>query len=356
MTYPAKTGPTFEYDPDSGAATNALLQDIVDELVEIKEQPRVEFSREVWIDANGLTFIRTETRDEVTGAITVSYVDAGGATVSPVAPFLPFASGDRELVRHCYTAINNGAGSGSIGWGASWGSVWGGFAGVGSQYSIGDKITRINVIDPITGGTFQAFWFNDTTGLYIAQPLQADIAPCEQETQQIISIPQVWVDFFGKEFQVYSREVTSYDAGYATTAIQYSSDGINWAAVTPPTLPPLFVAPVSQVRLGYLAQENYREYAMGKNYASGTLSATFDPDGNGAVWLAPPALSSLTIVVRSAGNTPSSVNRVEVTTSLGYYYLTDGDSRSWDSYAVDGIVAVEAKGNSAFDAIWTERV
>lgn len=264
MSYPTKTGATFEYDPDSGASTNALLQDIVDELVEIKTQPRVEFSREVWIDANGLTFIRTETRDEVTGAITVSYVDAGGNTVSPVAPFLPFASGDRELVKHCYTAIADGAGAGAIGWGASWGSVWGGFAGAGNQYSIGDKIIRINVIDPITGGTFQAFWFNETTGFYIAEPLQADLEVCVADGGQIIETPQVWGDIFAVEFQVYSREVTSYDAGYSTTAIEYSTDGINWGTPVPPTLPFGISTPVNFVRLGYLSEKATIDYLINR--------------------------------------------------------------------------------------------
>lgn len=264
MTYPTKTGPTFEYDPDSGAATTALLQDIVDELVEIKEQPRLEYNREVWIDANGLTFIRTETRDEVTGAIAVAYVDAGGNTVSPVAPFLPFASGDRELVKHCYTAIADGAGAGAIGWGASWGDVWGGFAGAGNQYSIGDKIIRINIIDPITGGTFQAFWFNETTGFYIAEPLQADLEVCVADGSQIINTPQVWGDPFSVEFQVYSREVTSYEAGYTTTAKEYSTDGINWGTPVPPTLPAGVSTPVNFVRFGYLSEKKTIDYLINR--------------------------------------------------------------------------------------------
>lgn len=230
----------YVVSPDASAAS---FDEIITILEDIRDQPRVEFESSIWVDANGLTFVRQETRDEVTGAITVAYVDAGGNTVTPVAPFLPFASGDRELVKHCYTAIADDA---------------------GNQYSIGDKIIRINVIDPITGGTFQAFWFNETTGFYIAEPLQADLEVCVADGSQIIETPQVWGDIFAVEFQVYSREVTSYDAGYSTTAIEYSTDGINWGTLVPPTLPFGISTPVNFVRLGYLSEKATIDYLINR--------------------------------------------------------------------------------------------
>jgi hypothetical protein len=101
--------------------------------------------------------------------------------------------------------------------------------------------------------------------------------------------------------------------------------------------------------------------AYGYNYASPSLAADYDPNGNGPTWAPPgPDLQSVTVVVRKAGTKPGGPDRVRVDTPLGKYFLVQGDSRTWSvaqhadmNEVLVGINLIEAEGDSAFDVIWT---
>jgi len=98
----------------------------------------------------------------------------------------------------------------------------------------------------------------------------------------------------------------------------------------------------------------------GLNFASGSLTADYDPTGNGPIWTAPPRLQSFTVIVRKAGNTPGGANVVLVGLPSGKYYLTQGNTRTWsvaqdasgNEFLTEGHT-VEAIGDAAFDVIWT---
>lgn len=108
-------------------------------------------------------------------------------------------------------------------------------------------------------------------------------------------------------------------------------------------------------------------YSLGKNYANGTFTPDYDPNGYGTSWL-PPAifgdLQSFTVTALKAG-TPGSGNTVRVT-AVGAsleLFLVEGQTFTWsvaqDAYnrveVLENGILVEALGNSAFNIAWTEQ-
>lgn len=106
----------------------------------------------------------------------------------------------------------------------------------------------------------------------------------------------------------------------------------------------------------------------GINIASGTQTAAYDPDGNGASWSwnpsAGPILQSFTVTALRAG-TPASGNTVIVRfgPTGSRVYLAQGQTFTWSVAQDDGNTAeifdqefrVDTVGNAAANIIWTEQ-
>lgn len=109
-------------------------------------------------------------------------------------------------------------------------------------------------------------------------------------------------------------------------------------------------------------------WPLGANYASGTLTAAYDPDSNGPTWVGNTFgyVQSVTVTVLKADSTPSGANRVRVNFpgagAAQRLFLTQGETKTW-SVAQDSsniaealsAMSIEAEGNSAFNVVWTQQ-
>jgi len=177
------------------------------------------------------------------------------------------------------------------------------------QFAIGDVLHKqeITVVSTVTGlidaDTSMIYWVNDTTNTPLSQSNQAGVV-----SSGTVPNPSQYVPCAAYVEPVVSASITTF----------------------------------------------------GANYASPTLAADYDPNGNGPTWTAPAGLQSFTVIVRKAGKKPADVNRVRVDTPTGKYFLIEGDVRTWSvaqdiafNESLTGIPQVEAENDSAFDVVWT---
>lgn len=129
---------------------------------------------------------------------------------------------------------------------------------------------------------------------------------------------------------------------------------------------------VNQVRSAVVAPlplQQIKVLSGAKNYASGTLTAAYDPDGNGPQWDSTSAIGSLesfTIQVLKSGPMPSSSDVVFIRfSSLGdRLRLTEGQTFSWsiaqNTYLnqdfIEPDIVAEALGNCAYIVSYTRKL
>lgn len=115
---------------------------------------------------------------------------------------------------------------------------------------------------------------------------------------------------------------------------------------------------------GVVPSERFvRGYA--RNYASGALSADYDPQSNGSFFNVPGAtgaLQSLTVTVLRAGNIPAGPNRIIAFAGGGEkFFMVQGQTATWSVAQDDGSrfeelekIDVACEGDSACSIMWTE--
>lgn len=86
----------------------------------------------------------------------------------------------------------------------------------GPGFSIGDIISRTDIIDVVTGVIISTLWFNETTGLTIAAPLITSLVPYSPAPASSVRTPSLTRVVAAGTVAAGARSVSVYNAG--TTA------------------------------------------------------------------------------------------------------------------------------------------
>lgn len=146
----------------AGAATAARQDTAAATLTNILAalQAQIDLETSVWTDGTAF-FVRRESVNEGTGAITVSFTNPDGTAASPNAANLRPASSDNavQLIQALFDVKTAGTG-----------------------YSVGDQLARVVAVNKATNPPTAsgAIWINLTTGEVITAPVAANIAETDQ--------------------------------------------------------------------------------------------------------------------------------------------------------------------------------
>jgi hypothetical protein len=109
---------------------------------------QLDLETSIWTDDSGAIYVRRETVNEGTGAITITFTNASGNVVTPGAGLRPLIGTTKVVEQAFFDATSGGTG-----------------------YSAGDILARITIVDPnAVPPSVTALWLNATTGLTISAP------------------------------------------------------------------------------------------------------------------------------------------------------------------------------------------
>lgn len=137
----------------TGAATEATLAQVRDAI-----KATIDLESTVWTDDSGAYYVRRDTVDEGTGAITITWTAPDGTSATPGAGLRPLSSADRDVTQALFVATSSGTG-----------------------YTSGDFLARLLILDvnPATPVITQV-WYNLTSGSVIAAPNSAHVTPSDE--------------------------------------------------------------------------------------------------------------------------------------------------------------------------------
>jgi len=137
----------------TGAATEATLAQVRDAI-----KATIDLESTIWTDDSGAYYVRRDTVDEGTGAITIAWTAPDGTAATPGAGLRPLSSADRDVTQALFVATNSGTG-----------------------YTSGDFLARLLILDvtPATPVITQV-WYNLTSGSVIAAPNSAHVTPSDE--------------------------------------------------------------------------------------------------------------------------------------------------------------------------------
>lgn len=132
----------------TGAATEATLAQVRDAI-----KATIDLESTIWTDDSGAYYVRRDSVNEGTGAITISWTAPDGTAATPGAGLRPLSAAERDVTQDIYQATSGGTG-----------------------YSNGDLIARLLVVDPNPSTpVITQIWYNLTTSAVIAAPNPAHL-------------------------------------------------------------------------------------------------------------------------------------------------------------------------------------
>lgn len=137
----------------TGAATEATLAQVRDAI-----KATIDLESTIWTDDSGAYYVRRDSVNEGTGAITISWTAPDGSAATPGAGLRPLATAERDVTQELFVAT-----------------------GTGTGYTSGDFLARLLVIDanPSTPVVTQV-WYNLSTGAVISAPSAGDVTPSDE--------------------------------------------------------------------------------------------------------------------------------------------------------------------------------
>ena len=137
----------------TGAATEATLAQVRDAI-----KATIDLESTVWTDDSGAYYVRRDSVNEGTGAITITWTAPDGTAATPGAGLRPLATAERDVTQALFVASSSGTG-----------------------YSSGDFLARLLILDvnPTTPVVTQV-WYNLSTGAVIAAPNSAHVTPSDE--------------------------------------------------------------------------------------------------------------------------------------------------------------------------------
>lgn len=132
-----------------GAATDVTLQQVRDAI-----KAQIDISSTIWTDNSGVFYVRHDSINEGTGAITVTFTDPSGNPATPGAGLRPLATTNKETITDFYDVLTSGTG-----------------------YSVGDLLARVGILD-VNSSTpsVTAIWLNLSLGTILGSaPISANI-------------------------------------------------------------------------------------------------------------------------------------------------------------------------------------
>lgn len=137
----------------TGAATEATLAQVRDAI-----KATIDLESTIWTDDSGAYYVRRDSVNEGTGAITISWTAPDGSAATPGAGLRPLATAERDVTQELFVAT-----------------------GTGTGYTSGDFLARLLVIDanPSTPVVTQV-WYNLSTGVVISAPSAGDVTPSDE--------------------------------------------------------------------------------------------------------------------------------------------------------------------------------
>lgn len=137
----------------TGAATEATLAQVRDAI-----KATIDLESTIWTDGSGAYYVRRDSVNEGTGAITISWTAPDGSAATPGAGLRPLATAERDVTQELFVAT-----------------------GTGTGYTSGDFLARLLVIDanPSTPVVTQV-WYNLSTGAVISAPSAGDVTPSDE--------------------------------------------------------------------------------------------------------------------------------------------------------------------------------
>lgn len=138
---------------DGKVATENTLLAVRDSI-----RAQIDAASTVWTDNSGAYYVRRDSVNQGTGAVTVAFFDPQGNAATPGAGLRPLSQADRDVTQALFDATASGTG-----------------------YSLGDLIARVLIIDANPASpTVTAIWVNLSTGAVIAAPTGGTIERADE--------------------------------------------------------------------------------------------------------------------------------------------------------------------------------
>lgn len=136
----------------AGAATEATLAQVRDAI-----KATIDLESTIWTDNSGAYYVRRDSVNEGTGAITISWTTPDGTAATPGAGLRPLATAERDVTQELFIATAAGTG-----------------------YSSNDFLARLLILD-VNASTpvITQIWYNLSTGAVIAAPPSGDTRASE---------------------------------------------------------------------------------------------------------------------------------------------------------------------------------
>lgn len=137
----------------TGAATEATLAQVRDAI-----KATIDLESTIWTDNSGAYYVRRDSVNEGTGAITITWTAPDGSAATPGAGLRPLATAERDVTQELFVATSSGTG-----------------------YTSGDFLARLLILDvnPSTPVVTQV-WYNLSTGAVIAAPNSGHVTPSDE--------------------------------------------------------------------------------------------------------------------------------------------------------------------------------
>lgn len=135
------------------AATETTLAQVRDAI-----KATIDLESTIWTDNSGAYYVRRDTVNEGTGAITISWTAPDGTAATPGAGLKPLATAERDVTQALFVATDNGTG-----------------------YSTNDFLARLLILDVnATTPVITQIWYNLSTSAVIAAPSAAHVTPSDE--------------------------------------------------------------------------------------------------------------------------------------------------------------------------------
>lgn len=135
------------------AATETTLVQVRDAI-----KATIDLESTIWTDNSGAYYVRRDTVNEGTGAITISWTAPDGTAATPGAGLKPLATAERDVTQALFVATDNGTG-----------------------YSTNDFLARLLILDVnATTPVITQIWYNLSTSAVIAAPSAAHVTPSDE--------------------------------------------------------------------------------------------------------------------------------------------------------------------------------
>ena len=135
------------------AATETTLVQVRDAI-----KATIDLESTIWTDNSGAYYVRRDTVNEGTGAITISWTAPDGTAATPGAGLKPLATAERDVTQALFVATDNGTG-----------------------YSTNDFLARLLILDVnATTPVITQVWYNLSTNAVITAPSAAHVTPSDE--------------------------------------------------------------------------------------------------------------------------------------------------------------------------------